>query len=221
MPHESDDLPAFHRATVTPLLNDTPPMRRLWSVSRRLAAWALLSVAIVAGTVAIGARPNLPARFTDARFVALWVSLLLGATQVALLSLRGAIPGRARRTDGLRALGILIVVAALASLGPSDGVATLTDFVALGLGCSTRVLLMGMLPAVLLTVAVARGAALRPSATMACAWAGSLLVGAAAVTVACPLEDRLHVLVWHLLPVVTTAAGVAAGVALWKRGRFP
>ena len=70
---------------------------------------------------------------------------------------------------------------------------------------------------------VGRGATLVPALAGLLAGAASLLLAAVAVRLACPLDERWHLLLFHLAPVVIGAAlSLALGrawLARWRRPR--
>jgi hypothetical protein len=62
---------------------------------------------------------------------------------------------------------------------------------------------------------VRRGAPLDAAVAGACAGAAALLFGAAAVRIACPIDEGLHLLTWHTLPIAIGAALSAVVGARW------
>ncbi len=95
----------------------------------------------------------------------------------------------------------------------------LNEFVSLGLGCAMWTCLLAAAPWFALWWAVKRGAPMR-------AWTAGLAVGAAAglcsfawMRIRCPDDERLHLLIWHLLPVLLIAALSTLAGVLWLRFR--
>src|SRR5207249_4510477 len=94
-----------------------------------------------------------------------------------------------------------------------------------GLRCALCVALFGLLPWTALFVAVRRGAPLDALVAGAYVGGAAFLVGALAVRIACPVDAPVHVLGWHVLPVVGwSALSAVAGAALlpaWRSRRAP
>jgi hypothetical protein len=212
------------RALIRRLQADAGPVRRLWSPVTRFGLWLVL-MALVGGTLGLsGLRPDLMRQLRDPVSL-LEIALLASAGMAAaILALCEAVPGReASRFAPLVPLGL-----ALASVGfwcrlPIEGDVAVSSFVARGVGCATSTLVLASLPWCALLIAVRRGA---PPAT---AKAG-VLIGAAALVMAallmrfrCPLDERLHLLVWRALPVVGgTLLSAVVGLAWlrsWRTGR--
>jgi hypothetical protein len=217
--------PAATRALIRRLQADVVPVRRLWSPVARFGLWLIL-VALVGGTLGLsGLRPDLLRQLRDLAML-LEIALLASAGMAAaILALRAAVPGReASRFAPLVPLGLALATVGLWCRLPMQGDVAVSSFVARGLGCATRTLLLAALPWCALLIAVRRGAPPDP------AKAGALIGGAALVMAAllmrfrCPLDERLHLLVWHALPVVggmllSAVAGLAC-LRSW-RGRRP
>jgi hypothetical protein len=139
-------------------------------------------------------------------------TLLLAAAAAAAAALRAAVPGLdPRRPVGL-AVGLASVGLALHLFAPTPRV---TDISVLGLRCAACVGLFGLLPWLALFVAVRRAAPLDGPETGVYLGAAAFLVGAAAVRVACPVDDGLHLLAWHAVPAVAWTAASALVGAAW------
>src|SRR5206468_613923 len=84
-------------------------------------------------------------------------------------------------------------------------------FVARGALCVICILGYSAIPWTVLFVAVRRGAPLDAPLVGVCAGAAALLFAAAAVRIACPIDEALHLLTWHAMPVAlgTALSGVA------------
>ena len=78
----------------------------------------------------------------------------------------------------------------------------MTAFVATGLGCAMRTVLLAVLPWCALLIAVRRGAPPDPAKAGAFIGGAAFLMAALLLRFRCPLDERLHLLVWHALPVV-------------------
>ncbi len=205
-----NDVPPIHDDLVARLTSEARPVRRLWPPALRLAAWLLLAalVMVIGGT--FGLRDDVVDQVRRPLYGFEVATLLLAAAAAAAAALRAAVPGLdARRPVGL-AVGLAGVGLALHIFAPTP---TGTVDV-LGLRCAACVGLFGLLPWVALFVAVRRAAPLDGPETGAYLGAAAFLVGAAAVRVACPVDDGLHLLAWHAVPAVAwTAASTLVGAA--------
>ena len=210
---------ATHRAVVDRLTSELVPVRRLWSPWRRLALWIGLALGTVALAAVVGLRHDLGAQLDRSHFVATLAILLAGAGLGATVALLAAVPGRIGRREARGvAAGLLVMAVTVALLGDSETVPSPRTFVATGLQCFACVALFGIVPWLALYRAAGRAAPIDAATTGLCIGAAALLVGAAAVRVACPVDDAVHLAVWHGLPVaVWTVASMAVGAATLER----
>jgi hypothetical protein len=208
-----------HRAMVDRLASELVPVRRLWSPWRRLAAWIALALGTVALAAVVGLRHDLRAQLERSHFVATLAILLAGAGLGATVALLAAVPGRIGRREARGvAVGLLVMAVTLALLGDSAPMPSPRTFVATGLQCFACVALFAFVPWLALYRAARRAAPIEAATTGLCIGAASLLVGAAAVRVACPVDDAVHLAVWHGMPVaVWAAASMLVGAATLER----
>ena len=187
----------------------------------RFGLWLVL-VALVGGTLGLsGLRPDLMRQLRDPVSL-LEIALLVSAgTAAAILALREAVPAReASRFAPLVPLGL-----ALASIGfwcrlPMDGDVAVSSFVARGVGCATSTLLLAALPWCALLIAVRRGAPTDPAKAGVLIGGAALIMAALLMRFRCPLDERLHLLVWHALPLIGgTLLLAGAGLAWLRRWR--
>jgi hypothetical protein len=210
----TDDLIADLAGRVTPVRPLSPP------IVRALGWLVLAGVCGGLGVTAFGARSDVMVRLTQPGY--LWLAMLALLTSVfaAVVSLTLAIPG-AERTPVLRALtlvtlGLWTVTMVRAVLAAGRGLPVSTD--PHWPVCFLRVLLVGLLPALVLFGMLRRGAPLRLGWTAAMAAAAAASVGALAVHVACPLDDPGHGFLGHFVPLVLAAAiGMTARRRLARR----
>lgn len=200
------------------LVAEAHPVRRLWSPGRRLTIW-LGIVALSAGLVLVlGPRGDLGIRLREPLFLLELGTLSLAGLLLAAQALRHAVPGMgSERVAGIVGLGAVGV--ALLLREPVQLAFSMEAFVALGAPCAGTALGLAVGPWAALVIALRRGAPL------SAARAGALAGGAAAVLaflllrLRCPVDELLHVVVWHALPVV--AAGVAStAVGSWWLRRW-
>ncbi len=201
---------------ISQLVAEAYPVRRLWSPTQRLLAWVGFAAMLAVGVVAIGARPDLALRLRDPAFLLEVGTLALAGVWMASQALRHAVPGMAPdRFRGIVGLGG--VAGMLLLREPIQTALSLDAFVTLGAPCASTAVGLAAGPWAALVIALRRGAPL------SAARAGALAGGAAAVLaflllrLRCPVDDLLHVLVWHALPVVVTGVACTAVGSWWLR----
>jgi len=207
---------ARHDALVAELVSDLQPARRIWSPWTRLTGWIGLAVGGVAFAATVGLRDDLGTALAEPRFLLDLAILLAGAGLAATAALLAAVPGRIGGHEARRiAFGLLVLAVVAALLGEPTGVTTWPSFVLLGLRCAVCVAAFGLVPGIALFWAVARGAPVHGRTAALCVGTAAFLVGAASVRVACPIDDVLHLAVWHGLPVVLWAVGTMTIGGAW------
>lgn len=211
---------ALHRALVDRLVADLRPVRRLWPVKLRLTLWLALEAAVLLA-VAIGAgRRDLARQLRDPQYMLEVGAFIAVAVLAGALALRAAVPGRqASRGELLLSLLVLAVAVALVFGQPAQHDLSLAAFIRTGAACALHTGLLALLPWFVLLWAVRRGTPLKAESAGGLIGAAALLFSFAVMRVGCPIDARLHVLVWHLLPVVGgIGLSVVAG-AFWLRRR--
>jgi hypothetical protein len=135
------------------------------------------------------------------------------------LALRSAIPGRAPRRMELGLLLVITVASALALLHqPINLVMPIGNFIRQGLPCLFAIAMFAALPLLVLFWAVRRGAPLAGGVSGALAGAGAFLFSFALMRVDCPIDEGLHLLMWHFLPaLIGVALSAAAGFLLFRK----
>jgi hypothetical protein len=199
---------------ISQLVAEAHPVRRLWSPTQRLLAWVALAAVLSLGVVAVGARHDLALRLRDPAFLLEVATLAFAGVWMASQALRHAVPGMAPdRFRGIVGLGG--VAGMLLLREPIQTALSLDAFVQLGAPCASTAVGLAAGPWAALVIALRRGAPL------SAARAGALAGGAAAVLafmllrLRCPVEDLLHVLVWHALPVVVAGVACTAVGSWW------
>jgi hypothetical protein len=209
-----------HRALVRRLATEVKPTRRLWSVGVRLGIWILLEVGVLAWVVT----------HTDNDFIqklrqpvyAIEILFFAAAAIIsATLALRSAIPGRVlRASEGVLAAVLVLAGAALVTAAkPINTTNPLGDFVRAGLPCARDTWMFAALPLLLLWWMVRRGASMRGGFSGLLVGAGALFFSFAMMRVACPIDEPLHVLTWHLLPALALIALSTLTGGMWLRFR--
>jgi hypothetical protein len=95
----------------------------------------------------------------------------------------------------------------------------LGDFVRAGLPCARGTWMLAALPLVVLWWMVRRGASMRGGLSGLLVGAGALFFSFAMMRVACPIDEPLHVLTWHLLPALALMALSTLAGSVWLRFR--
>ncbi len=208
-----------HRALVRRLATEVKPTRRLWSVGVRLGIWILLEVGVLAWVVT----------HTDNDFIqklrqpVYTIEILFFAAAAiisATLALRSAVPGRAlRASEATLAAVLLLTGAALVAAGPMNTTNPLGDFVRAGLPCARETWMLAAAPLLLLWWMVRRGASMRGGLSGLLVGAGALFFSFAMMRIACPIDEPLHVLTWHLLPALALIALSTLAGGVWLRFR--
>lgn len=209
------------RALVQRLQAEAAPVRRLWAPRVRFGLWLAL-VAMVGGVFGVsGVRPDLAQQLHDPVYL-LETALLAGAgLAAAMLALQEAIPGRAaRRLERIVPFGLVLVAAVLWFRHPMRGDVAVSQFIATGLGCAVSTVGLAALPWCALLIAVRRGAPLAPARAGALIGGAAFFMAALLMRARCPLDERLHLLVWHALPVAGgTVLSAVVGLAWLRRWR--
>ena len=208
-----------HRALVERLVSQLRPVRRLWPVNVRLAIWIALEAAVLLFVVHHTHRTDLAQQIHN-----LWFLLGVGGFAVAgtlggALALRSAIPGREPRTTEFVLLIALTAASGLVLLHePIDFGMPIGTFIRQGLPCVFGTLMLAILPLLALFWAVRRGAPLAGGIGGALAGAGAFLFSFAFMRVNCPIDEGLHLFMWHFLPaLIGVALSAGAGYLLFRK----
>ncbi|OLD32342.1 MAG: hypothetical protein AUI49_03415 [Candidatus Rokubacteria bacterium 13_1_40CM_2_68_13] len=212
---------ASTRALLARLLDEAAPVRRLRTPVARLGLW-LIVVATIAGAVIglglMGVRSDLRVKLRDPVYLLEITALTVAGMLMAAGAFQEAVPGYQARWPIRRvALGFGLLAALLWFLQPRHGELAVTQFIGTGIGCASRTVVLAALPLCALLIAVRRGAPLAPARAGALAGGAAFLTAALLMRIDCPLDERLHLLVWHALPVAG-GAGLSAVIGfVWLR----
>jgi hypothetical protein len=213
-----------HRALVRRFSSKITPSRPLWPISARLTLWIVMEVGILAWVINHNTN-NFEARLADPAYAIEIVFFATAAIICAALALKSAIPGRtvsAREAAIATALALAGTVILMIDhpMATSD---SLGDFARTGSRCTIDTLKFGTLPWLALWWLVKRGASLSGWLSGLLVGAGALLFSFAVMRVVCPIDEPLHLLTWHLFPVlVVIALSALAGARLlrFRRSRY-
>jgi hypothetical protein len=209
-----------HRALVRRLAAEIKPARRLWPIRARMGLWAALEAGILAWIITHTDNPFM-AKLAQPVY-SLELFLFTGAALMfAAMALRSAIPGRILGAHSA-ALGSVFVSAGtlLVIVGePTRTSEFLGEFLRVGLPCAFRTSAFAALPWLMLWWLVKRGAPMRGQLSGLLVGASALSLSFAMMRIACPIDEPLHLLTWHLLPaLMLTALSAIAGTS-WLRFR--
>jgi hypothetical protein len=208
-----------HRALVERLVSQLRPVRRLWPVNVRLAIWIALEAAVLLFVIHQTHRTDLAQQIHN-----LWFLLGVGGFAVAgtlggALALRSAIPGREPRTTEFVLLIVLTAASGFVLLHePIDFGMPIGTFIRQGLPCVFGTLMLAALPLLALFWAVRRGAPLAGGIGGALAGAGAFLFSFGFMRVNCPIDEGLHLFMWHFLPaLIGVALSAGAGYLVFRK----
>jgi hypothetical protein len=209
-----------HRALVRRLASEVRTTRRLWPVGARLGLWILLEIGVLVWVVT----------HTDNDFVhklkqpayAIEVALFAGAAIIsAILALRSTIPGRTLRATEVM-FGATLVLAGIVLLTVGEPMRTgypVAEFLHLGMRCAYETVALAATPWLLLWWLVSRGFPTRGMLSGLFVGAGAMLFSFAMMRLTCPIDEPLHLVVWHLLPAFALIALSTWAGAAWPRRR--
>jgi len=209
------------RAVVEQLLDQAAPVRRLWKPVARLGLWVIVVATIAGAVMGVGLmrlRPDLRLKVREPVYLLELTALAVAGILMAASAFQEAVPGYGARGPIRRvAIGFGLVAALLWFLQPLHGELAVTQFIGTGISCAWRTVVLGALPLCALLIAIRRGAPLAPARAGALAGGAAFLMAALLMRVDCPLDERLHLLVWHALPVAG-GAGLSAAIGfVWLR----
>jgi hypothetical protein len=214
-------------ALVRWLASDLTPVRRLRNANSRTALWAGLSVLCVAlVTLALGVRPDLARKLSDAGYLmesAALIAVFLSAARCAfclgvpgtqLTALAWTVPAAAWAIWVLRiasrwsAGGTAVELAALSWVG--------------GLPCVWRMLGLALAPAATGLIMLRRAAPLRRGWAGLCTALAACSLAMLGTQAVCANDAAGHVLAWHAAPVAVAAlVGAAVGRPILRLARRP
>lgn len=209
------------------LVDDARPVRPLRPLAVRVAGWAGVAVlSLAAVMLMMGVRRELGDSVDRADFAFQALLLIVTALSAATGALVISVPGAAR-SPLVRWLPVVLcagcVVWAVGGVGYAAAVGAPVGRLTFAWHCVYKTTSVAAVPGVLLFVM------LRRAAPMQSRWAGLLAllatsaVGVLGANIICPNERPLHLLLWHVLPLIVFAAGGAAlGAWLlrWPRDRM-
>ena len=206
------------------LVSDARPVQRLRPIAARLAGWVVLA-AVSFGVVLflMGVRRTLGGDLDRADFAFEAALLIVTAMSAAIGALVISVPG-AERSTAVRWTPVIAAVAtvlwAAGELVYAAATGAPTGRLTFAWHCIYKTTCIAAIPGFALFLMVRRAAPLRA------AWAGLLAilataaVGVLGANVICPNDRPLHLLLWHVAPLLVFAGGGAAlGAWLLRQGK--
>jgi hypothetical protein len=207
------------------LARDATPVRRVPPLPVRVIGWVVLAALSFAGVAMwMGVRRDLADAVEQVNFAVEAMLLIVTALSAAIGALVISVPGAERRAL-VRWLPVAAGVAAVLWVAGGLVVAAATGAptgrVTFAWHCVYKTASIAALPSVVLFAIVRRAAPLHA------AWAGLLAllataaVGVLGANVICPVDRPVHMLLWHVGPLMLFAGlGAALGAWLlrWPRG---
>jgi len=208
-----------HRALVERLASQLRPVRRLWPVNVRLAVWIALEAAVLLFVIHRTRRTDLAQQIHNPWFLLGVGGFAAAGALCGALALRSAIPGREPRMTELVLLIALTAASGLVLLHePLNLNMSIGTFTRQGIPCVFGTLMLAALPLLGLFWAVRRGAPLARGIGGALAGAGAFLFSFSFMRVNCPIDEGLHLFMWHFLPaLIGVALSAGAGYLVFRK----
>jgi hypothetical protein len=200
------------------LVADAPRVRPLRSITARVVGWLVVAIlSLVVVMMLMGVRRELGDAADRVDFAFEAGLLLLTTVSAAIGALLVSIPGagvRPRVRWVPVALGVACVLVAAGELAYAAMVGAPTGRLTFAWHCVYKTTSVALVPGIVLFAMVRRGAPLQT------AWAGLLAVlataamGVLGANIICPNDRPLHMLLWHVVPLMLLA-GAGAGLGRW------
>jgi len=201
--------------TTRQLVDDLRPVRRLWSPGARTVLWVALEALMLLYLLATRARGDVGALLTMPGFVVELAAVVTASILLARLAFAAGVPGYDVHPS-VRALAL--ACAALAALHlltlPFRSDMLLSEFAA-GARCAVQTAVLAFVPWLVILVALRRAAPFRGPVAGALGAGAAFLMAFAFQRLTCPVDDMLHLLAWHGLPVLAAVLVSALIGALW------
>lgn len=203
------------------LTKKADPVKRLRSPWRRCIYWlGMTFICLVAVLTFIGVRPDLSDKCTEAPFLIQGILTLA----VAVLSAAGAfalsVPSE-RKTTFAGIAPVAALVAWILYLLVSLAISSRADMSpGIGVTCVREIVILALPPVVIMFFMIYRAAPLKTRWTGVLIFLSVAAFGALGTQMVCRSEDLLHILLWHLVPVLLIGClGVLLGRWLrrWER----
>jgi hypothetical protein len=200
------------------LANEVQPVKPLPPLLPRLLGWTVLAVSSLGVVIyTMGIHRTLGDASDRADFALEAALLIVTALSAAVGALVVSIPG-AERSAMIRwvplSLGVASVVWAGGEWIMAASIGAPTGRLTFAWHCIFKTACVALVPSIVLVSMVRRAAPLKA------AWAGSLAilataaVGVLGANIICPVDRPLHMLLWHVAPLMLFA-GLGAALGTW------
>src|SRR5258708_17614827 len=204
--------------TIQRLVQDLRPVARLASPFRRSCVWLVAATPYVAGLVLLfPLRPDLAAKFADARYAVEQAAALATALLAAWAAFSMTIPGYDPRRKVIALVPLAVWVGVLVEGCVEDlirfgwsGMTFEADWI-----CFPMIALVGAWPAVLMVIMLRRGAPLAPYGTIAMGALAAAGLGDVALRLFHEQDVNLTVLIWQLGSTIVLAWRAATSCSLF------
>jgi len=203
------------------LAADVKPVGRLLNPTERAALWtALALVSVALGVVYFGVRHDIATAWANpgllARLALLATTMWLSVVAAFRLSVPGGETRAFARWWPLLLLGVLVAFSSaevVAAWLVGDAGSPLRSWT-----CVRKVAFVGVVPAIVSVTLISRGYAIEPRWTSLLGVLAAGAAGALTSELACPIQAPMHIMLWHIAPVVvSTAVGALVGTLVVER----
>jgi hypothetical protein len=203
------------------MVTDLHPVRRILPVRVRLAIWLVIDAAVLWYLYVWGFRRDWIAQMDRPAFFFEVAVFIVASIMIAILALRAAVPGREpNRAEAAMVAVVLLVSILMVMRLPADTNLPFSRFIKDGMRCFRDTFILAVVPWFALLWAVKRGAPMRRGTAAGLAAGAALLFTFAILRIGCPIDEQLHLLIWHLaLPGIVGIGASIFVAALWIRGR--
>jgi hypothetical protein len=201
--------------TTRQLVDELRPVGRLWSPGARTALWVALEAVVLLYLLATRARGDVGTLLTMPGFVLELAAVVMASILLARLACAAGVPGHEVH-PGVRvgALACVTLAAAHVLTRPFHTDLTLAAFAA-GAHCALHTAVLAFVRWLVILVALRRAAPFRGALAGALGAGAAFLMAFAFQRLVCPVDDMLHLLAWHGLPVVAAVLVSALIGVLW------
>jgi hypothetical protein len=208
---QTDDL-------IRQLASEANPVRPLRPLPLRLLGWVVVAaVSLGVVSMVMGVRREFGDAVDQADFAVETALLIITALSAAVGALIISVPG-GERSSLLRwtpvIAGIASVLWAAGELGLASATGEPTGRLTFGWHCLYKTAAVAAVPAVALFALVRQAAPTRAAWTGLLAILATAAVGVLGSNIICPYDRPLHMLVWHVAPLMLFA-GAGAALGTW------
>ena len=196
------------------LAQDVTPVRPIMAPGRLALGFSILSLTIIAlGLLVVSMRADAAAKMANLFYLSDFLLPFLQMIVVTVAVGQLSIPGHPHGTffsKGPVLLGILLMAYELTRVWPLGASEALTGLDIAGLKCCALVLVFALLPVLILVALTARRAPVRPVLVGILIAVGGVSAGEMAITLHCPIDNAVHIALWHFAAPLAAGASIGA-----------